>query len=254
MMGQARVARKLRALDPVADLKRRLAKEGLPASFAKVRRITRAWWKQHGFAEQIASAGTAEVGKRIGTILIAQTMAESKRAGIVVLGELVGDHLHSLDLAALGALLRDGHLAQPALVEAFAVRVLAKLLEREDTRARTIYDLSQWRHAERPWQRHAMCLAFLEIVPRAKQIAGLTEMVLAICASVVWSIDEIDQRAVGAILRELSSAKPDDVETFFLRYARFMSKACARAAVSRYAPARRVALLAHHRRATTLTR
>ena len=252
MMGQERVTRKLRALDPVLDLQRRLAKEGLPASFAKVRRITRAWWKHHGFDDQIATAGTAEGGERIGIILIAQRLAESKRAGIIVLGELVGDQLHGLDLGALGSLLHDGHLAQPALVEAFAVRVLGKLLVRDDTRARVIYDLAQWRHAEKPWQRHAMCLAFLELAPRASTIAGLLEMILAICASVVWSIDPIDQSAVASILRELSTSEPDRVEAFFIRYARFMSKACARTAISRYSRARRSELLAHHKRATTI--
>lgn len=251
-MGRAqRVAKKLRVLDPVADLKRRLAREEL-ASLAKIRRITRAWWKHHGFAEQIATAGTAEVGKRVGIILIKQRPEGAKRAGIIVLGELVGDQLHSLDLGALGSLLEDGHLAQPALVEAFSVRVLAKLLEREEVRARTIYDLAQWRHSEKAWQRHAMCLAFLELAPRARSIAGLTEMILAICASVVWSIDPIDQSAVGWILRDLSRVEADRVEGFFIRYCRFMSKACARMAVSAYSPARRGELLAHHRRATTI--
>lgn len=251
-MGRAhRVARKLRALDPVADLKRRFGRENA-ASLGSIRRITRAWWKHHGFAEQIASTGTAEVGKRIGLILITQRHVACKRAGIVVLGELVGEHLHSLDLPGLEYVLRDGHLTDAALVKAYAVGVLGRILAREDVRARAIYDLSQWRHAERAWQRHAMCLAFLDLAPRANEISGLTEVILAICASVVWSIDAIDQSAVGWILRELSRAEPERVVEFFMRYCRFMSKGCARAAVSRYAPARRDELLAYHKRATRL--
>ncbi|MFN0251634.1 MAG: DNA alkylation repair protein [Kofleriaceae bacterium] len=242
------VARKLRAADPVADLKRRIARA--PRA---IRRLTHAWWQDHGFAEQIASAGTAEVGKRVGIILIKQRSEQLKRAGMVVLGELVGEHLHTLDLEAFGSLLHDGHIAEPALVEAFATRVLGKLLERSEIRANTIYDLARWRHGERAWQRHAMCLAFLGLAPRAREVPGLTEMICAICASVVWSIDEIDQRAVGRLLRELSECEPDRVEEFFHRYCRFMSKACARTVVSRYAPDRRDKLLAHHKRATTIT-
>jgi hypothetical protein len=240
------VARKLRAADPVADLKRRLART--PRA---LRRTTRVWWKEHGFAEQIATAGTAEVGKRVGIILIKQRSELLKRAGIVVLGELVGEHLHHLDLATLGSLLHDGHLSD-ALAEAFATRVLGKLLERDDIRPNAIYDLAQWRHAEKAWQRHAMCLAFSGLASRAKEVVGLTEMIFAICASVVWSIDEIDQRAVGRVLRDLSEVEPDRVEAFFIRYCRFMSKACARTAVSRYVPVRRGELLAHHKRATTI--
>jgi hypothetical protein len=41
------------------------------------------------------------------------------------------------------------------------------------------------------------------------------------------------------------------VEAFFRRYARFMSPACARRAVSRLPAPKRTALLAHHKRATT---
>jgi hypothetical protein len=255
-MGRAqRVARKLRALDPIADLRQRLFRGHLPAAFPKVRRITRDWWKHHGFAEQIATAGTAEVGKSVGIILMkqsAQPIAEARRAGIIVLGELVGEHLHSHDLPAFEALFRGGYLADPKMVEEFATRVLGRMLERDDIRATVIYELAQWRHAETRWQRYAMCLAFLELVPRTTKIPGLAEMILAICACVVWSIDEIDQRAVGWILRDLSRIEANRVEVFFLRYARFMSKACARTAVSAYAAARRSELLAYHKRATTL--
>lgn len=252
-MGRAhRVARRLRTLDPVADLKRRLRREGA-TTLSAIQRVTRAWWRQHGFPAQIEAAGTAEVGKRVGIILIGQRGDIVKRAGIVVLGVLVGEHLHNLDLGALGSLLHDGHLADSPLVEAFATRVLGRMLARDDIRANAIYDIAQWRHAEKPWQRHAMCLAFTGLAPRAKEIAGLTEIIFAICSSVVWSIDEIDQRAVGRILRDLSQSEPDRVEEFFIRYCRFMSKACARAAVSRYSPARRGELLAHHKRATTIS-
>lgn len=248
MGGAQRVARKLRALDPVADLRRRL--RGVAPS--AIRRITRAWWAQHGFVAQIEAAGSAEVGKRVGTILITQRSPACKRAGIVVLGELVGAHLHRADLDVLGALLRDGHLAEASLVEAFAIHILGRVLAREGTPARAIYDLAQWRHAESAWQRHAMCLAFRGLVPRVAEIGGLAEIVLAICASVVWSVDAIDQSAVAWLLRDLSRGEPELVAAFFLRYCRFMSKGCARTVVSRYAPARRRQLLAYHKRATTI--
>lgn len=241
------VAKKLRAVDPIADLRRRLART--PRA---VRRVTRAWWSEHGFADQIASAGSAEVGKRVGMILLAQRSLDLKHAGMIVLGELLGEQLHDSDLGALGALLHDGHLAEAVVVTMFAKRVLGRMLAREDIRASTIYNLAQWRHAETAWQRSAMCLAFLGLAPRAAEITGLVEMIFAICASVVWSIDPIDQQSVAVLLRELSRWSPDRVEEFFIRYCRFMSKACARTTVSRYSPARRGELLAHHKRATTI--
>ena len=83
-------------------------------------------------------------------------------------------------------------------------------------------------------------------------LPGLAELVLAICATVVWSHESFDQTAVGWALRELSSADPAAVEAFFRRHALLMSKECARQAVAKLPPVARAELLAYHRRATSL--
>jgi hypothetical protein len=70
----------------------------------------------------------------------------------------------------------------------------------------------------------------------------------------VWSHERYDQTAVGQLLRELSRSEPSRVEMFVRRYARLMSRECVRAAVSTLTVAQRTALLAHHKRATTLRR
>jgi len=56
------------------------------------------------------------------------------------------------------------------------------------------------------------------------------------------------------VLRELGRTQPARVEAFVRRYARFMSRECARASIARLSPPTRTALLAHHTRATTLVR
>jgi 3-methyladenine DNA glycosylase AlkD len=246
---QQRVARKLRALDPLADLRRRLGRGPTRITApGKIRTVVRAWWRDHALADHPAT-----VGKRIAFALIEQRLVEHKLAGISILQDQLGEHLRSTDIVGFARLFATGHLADWPIVDAFCAKVLATLLERDAGRPDVIYALAQWRSADTAWQRSAACVAFGSLAPRGDAVEpGLSEAILAICASIVWSVDEIDQRAVGWILRELSRAEPDRVEGFFIRYARFMSKACARLAVARYSPARRGALLAHHKNATTI--
>src|SRR5262245_33454196 len=99
------------SLDPVADLSRRLAR----CRDARQRRTrVRRWWADHGLAEHPAA-----VGKRIAVALIEQRRDSSKRAGILVLGELVADQLRYADLAAFARLFEHGHLGELAVVDRF---------------------------------------------------------------------------------------------------------------------------------------
>src|SRR3954471_8656331 len=97
------------ALDPVADLKRRLARAGAPrgrASIPAIRKVIGTWWTEHDLG-----AHPAPVGKRIAYALIEQPLAEHKLAGILVLNEPLADQLRPTDLGAFVRLFAAGHLA-----------------------------------------------------------------------------------------------------------------------------------------------
>jgi 3-methyladenine DNA glycosylase AlkD len=241
---------KVRApLDPVADLRRRLARSrGAP--MGKVRSTVRAWWGDHGFADHPAA-----VGKRIALALIEQRMTRDKLAGIVVLQEILGDQLRVSDLPAFAQLFANGHLADWTVTDWFCMKVLATLLARDAGRAEVARALARWRDADTTWQRRAACISFVKLAPDGdRALPGLVELVLSVCARVVWSHERFDQTAVGWVLRELSRGAPDRVEVFFRKHAQLMSKECARHVVAKYPAAQRTALLAHHKRATTIRR
>ena len=218
------------ALDPVADLVRRLRINRSDLISACVRR----WWRDHGFATHPAAVGSC-----VALALIEQRRRDAKLAGIMILGELLADRLRASDITAFERLFDGGHLADTELVDRFAERVLAPLIDhRTDAIAR-------WSDAETCWQRRAACIA---LATRAD--ARLADVILTVCRTVVWSHEHDDQTAVGALLRALSASEPLRVEAFVRRHARFMSRECARLAVAKL-PSRAV-LLAHHKRATSL--
>jgi hypothetical protein len=233
-------------IDPVADLKRRLT--STPS--ARLRACVHAWWTEHGLGQHPAA-----VGKRVAIALIEQAAIADKLAGIIVLHELLGPQLRAADLPAFARLFTDGHLADSAVVDRFCVKVLVTLVDRATGRRDVARGLAQWRTAETVWQRRAACLAFVKIAPQGEAaLAGLTELVLTTCATVVWSHERLDQTAVGWILREISRAEPVRVEQFFRRHALLMSRECARFALARFPAEQRTELLAYHKRVTSLQR
>lgn len=232
------------ALDPVADLAGRLVRRGRPA----LRTIVIRWWSDHGLAVHPAA-----VGKRIALALVERPHADAKLAGIVVLHELLVDQLRASDLASFETLFATGALADDAAVDRFAIDVLGTLLERVRGRAEVARALAGWRLAGTTWQRRAACVAFTTIAAQGDAaLPQLAKLIVSLCAAVVWSPERGEQAAVGRLLRELSRADPACVEGFFRRYARLMSRACARRAVERLPAARQKELLAHWARATSL--
>ncbi|MBA3451515.1 MAG: DNA alkylation repair protein [Deltaproteobacteria bacterium] len=242
---------KLRApLDPVADLRRRLARAGpRTLGLAKIRVCVRRWWADHGLA-----AHPATVGRRIAIVLIEQRSIAHKLAGILVLEQL-GDRLRATDVPVFSRLFGGGHLAAFELVDRFATRVLGVLLDREAGQVDAVRAIASWRSADIAWQRRAACVSFIRLAALGDStVPGLTSIILGVCATVVWSPVRCDQTAVGWVLRELSCAEPFRMESYFLRHARFMSRECARLAVSKLPAMQRSLLLARHARATTLRR
>lgn len=228
------------AVDPVADLNRRLARRGSTALRTAVLR----WWSEQGLAEH-----PAPVGKRIALALLEQDRSEAQRAGVIVLHELLADHLRASDLAAFEALF--AHLADGTLVDWFGVKVLGTMLLRVRGRGDVARVLAAWRNADSMWQRRAACVAFTALAPQGDAaLPNLTQLIFTICSTVVWSPERVDQTAVGWLLRELSRAEPTRVEAFVRRHARFMSRECMRQSIEKLP--RQPELLAHWKRATTL--
>jgi len=225
------------ALDPVADLKRRLARR--PAQ--QLRSCVRKWWRDHRLGEHPAA-----VGKRVALALLEQKMAAAKLAGIFMLHELLADHLRAADLPAFVGLFEREQLADAIVVDGFAVRVLGTLLHNVRTRDEVVRALVQWRDAPSSWQRRAACLAFTALARQGDH----TQSIIALCSAVVWSVERRDQTAVAVLLRELSRSEPTRVEAFVRRHARFMSRDCLRGSIERLPAERQQNLVAHWRRAT----
>ncbi len=230
-------------IDPVADLIVRLARDS-----TKAKACVRAWWSDHDFGDHPAA-----VGKRVALALLEQPRPEGKLAGILVLHEFLAAHLRAGDLPGFARLFATGQLAEWGVVDRFTMKVLVTLLDRPTGRREVARTLAQWRTADTVWQRRASCLAFLKLAPLGDAVLpGLTDHVLTICATVVWSHEPHDQTAVGCVLRELARAEPVKVEAFFRRHALLMSKDCARHIVAKLPPELRTELLAFHKRATSL--
>ncbi|HEY5950366.1 MAG TPA: DNA alkylation repair protein [Kofleriaceae bacterium] len=238
------------ALDPVADLSRRLVRIAARPGPGGQRACVARWWTEHGFHEHPAA-----VGKRVALGLLEHKRPATKRAGVVVLHELLADHLRTSDLVDFEALFARGALAEASIVDWFGVKVLGTLLHRVRGRAEAARALVQWRNAESMWQRRAACVAFTALAPQGDAaLPNLAQQIFMVCSSVVWSPDGVDQTAVGWLLRELSRAEPTRVEAFVRRHARFMSRECVRQAIEKLPAVRQQDLLAHWKRATTLAR
>lgn len=228
------------ALDPVADLKRRLAR-----SPDDLKRCVRRWWREHRFGEHPAA-----VGKRVAAALLEQKSTAAKLAGVAVLQDLLADHLRATDLATFVRLFEDERLADEIVVDAFGVRVLGTMLQHVRGRSDIARALVQWRNATNIWQRRAACLAFSTVARHGDP--ALTQMMFALCSAVVWSVERGDQSAIATLLRELSRAEPSRVEAFVRRHARFMSRDCVRGSIDRLPAGTQQDLLAHWKRATRL--
>src|SRR5688500_6224828 len=140
------------ALDPVADLGRRLAGS---AATTTLRTLVVRWWDEQGLAEHPPA-----VGKRIARALLEQPREGSKQAGVIVLQELLADHLRTTDLPVFEKLFAADALTDGNVVDWFAVKVLGTMLLRVRGRAEVARALASWRNAESIWQRRAACVAF----------------------------------------------------------------------------------------------
>ncbi len=242
--------------DPIRDLEARLTRRGGDPRFgahwsrrettrrARIREHLDAWWLHHGFDKHPAT-----VGKRIALALIARPQLESKIAGIAVLARL-GDQLRAADLASFAALLAAGQLDQPNLIDWFATKIVAPLLDQPANRAVLARWLVEWAGQGSPAHRRCACHA---LVPHAHD-RGLAPLILLVCGTAVWSLEPTDQAIVGLLLKQLAHVEPRRVEAFVRRVAHLMNKACIRTATERFGVALRTELLVHWKRATRIRR
>ena len=199
-------------------------------SFPRLARTVRAWWRDHELDRVPMSTC-----RRIASTLV----DDAPPLGIAVLQQL-GDQLRVADLPLLARVAAP----DPRPV----VRLLVAMLARDDGRAELAHALGDWREGQ---ARAVACHALASLAPQGETaFAGFTALALSVCATVVWSHAPADQAAVGALLGKLAGAAPTRVDAFVRRYARLMSRPCARAATARL-PAREE-LLALHRRATSI--
>ena len=155
------------------------------------------------------------------------------------------EKLRAEDLPTIARLFEHGQLSDEDDIDRVARGVLAPMIEHARDRREVAHAIAGWRGATTPAQRRAACLAFVA------HVAEYSELAFSICADVVWSPDPTDHLAVAELLAALAAVVPARTEAFVRRHAHLMSRTCVRKAVATLRA--RDELLAHHRRATTIT-
>lgn len=245
------------AVDPIRDLEKRLRDVPGGAKFGahwsrretsrrvRVREQLEEWWPAHGFDKV-----PALVGKRIALALIARPRLVAKIAGIALLESPLEPRAQ--DLAAFGELLAADALADPNLLDWFAAKVIAPLVDRAGAAGRVPIArvLVDWAGSACAAQRRCACRA---LVPHAGDRA-FAPLVLLVCGTSVWSHDAADQLLVGNLLRAVASVEPARVAQFLRKVCHLMSKVGIRAATAGFDVATRTELLANWKRATRVRR
>jgi 3-methyladenine DNA glycosylase AlkD len=175
-----------------------------------------------------------------------------QRTAIELIKTELASELRASDVAAFGTLLECGIISDLRVIDKLALDVLGALLERAAGRAEIVRELAGWRTSASMGQRRAACVAFTVIAPQGDHaLDGFVDVALTLCSACVWSIEPLDQTAVGWLLRELSRPEPSRVEAFVRRHARFMSRDCIREAIDQLSADRKRALLDGWKRART---
>lgn len=155
------------------------------------------------------------------------------------------ERLGAEDLPTIARLFEHGQLSDEVEIDRVARGVLAYMIEHARDRRDVAQAIASWRGASTAAQRRAACIAFVPHVAEHRELA------FEICRHVVWSPDPLDHLGVAELLAALAEVLPALTEAFVRRHARLMSRTCVRKAVATLRA--RDELLAHHRRATTIT-
>jgi 3-methyladenine DNA glycosylase AlkD len=136
--------------------------------------------------------------------------SEPKLAGILILQEHVFDSLQpKRDLPRIECLFREGHLPDWHHTDWCCVKVIGKLIERDDVEAVDI--LKEWVNSECLWQKRASLVSFVYHTQQHK------DTVLSIADELCQDQRRFAQTAIGWTLRSLSEHEPNLVFEFLKR-------------------------------------
>ena len=169
---------------------------------ADVRKAVHAWFREERLGEHLS----VEQQKDLALRLLEEDYTEEKLAGVLFLQEILLQagvlDWHS-DLPRFARLFEEGYIRDWSICDWFCVKVLGPLVEQQgEACARAI---SEWREADKLWQRRSSVVAFVNLASKGDQnFPGFTEMVLHNCSHLLGSRERFVQTGVGWILRELS--------------------------------------------------
>ena len=177
-----------------------------------VRTEMHAWFQDFGLDGILGPADQVHLSVR----LLEQPHTEDKLAGILLLQErlLPGGHVTwSESSGHFVRLLDRGFLADWNSVDWFCVKVLADLLDREDQD--TALALLEWSSASVHWRARASLVPFASRVGKPETyFEGFEEHFLAACTRLIRREERFAKTAVGWVLRNYATARPDKAETF----------------------------------------
>jgi 3-methyladenine DNA glycosylase AlkD len=200
---------------------------GVP--MAEVRRIVHAFWRD-GELDRLPRSEQVELV----LALFARPVAEEKLAAILVLSEILLDELTIDDVPFLATPFERGHIADWSTCDWYCVKVLGRFIARSDDPPAAAAAIAEWRHAPNLWQRRAAAVAFVNLAPSGDAaVAGLTSLVLEVCAANARDPERFSQTSVGWVLRELSHAEPAAVAAFAEQHADVLSREALRMATAK---------------------
>ena len=205
---------------------------------AAVRDVVHPLWRELGLDER-----PREEQVELALVLLAETHAEDKLAGILVLGERLLDRLGAADVPTLAKPFERRHIADWSTCDWYCVKVLARMLEHGDDRASTAPAIASWRDADTLWQRRAAAVSFVRVARLGEgALPGLTDVVLTVCAANARDPERFSQTSVGWVLRELSHTAPAAVAAFVEEHADLLSREARNMATAKLPPELRVRL------------
>ena len=198
---------------------------------ADIRAVLHSWLENEPARAGLSGEGQLELA--LG--LIRERYAEDKLAGILYLQEVLipaGTVQWRRHISRFAELFRDGHITDWNTCDWFCVKVLGPLAERGGEPCARV--IAEWRTAESLWQRRASGVAFINLAKSGDEnFAGLTDLLLEICASTVRCPERFAQTGTAWVLRELSRAEPDRVTRFIEGTLAFFSSEGVRTATAK---------------------
>ena len=167
---------------------------------------------------------------------LAESYAEETLAGILLLAEHLLPALSGDDIATLARPFERGDITEWSTCDWYAVKVLARLLERADDARATAEALSAWRTADSLWQRRAAAVSFVGVARRARELPWLPELIFEVCATNTRDPARFSQTSVGWVLRDLSKADPGRVRAFVEQHLDLLSREARYMATERLDP------------------